>query len=179
MLWNLWNEYFCGVVLENYLIFIFENFGIDKYSVSVVLWLRCSFCSCNHNAVINDYVIFVGILGFNRCMLMLRLFSSMVKKSTIFIETFFFLNAMWGYWQLFIPFLRSLVCSDYLFKLLLIGDSGVGKSCLLLRFAVSYFPFSPLRYRKLCFFYISEFWKRLHPCTKNEICEIFVFPIFH
>ena len=30
-----------------------------------------------------------------------------------------------------------LVCSDYLFKLLLIGDSAVGKSCLLLRFAVS------------------------------------------
>lgn len=30
-------------------------------------------------------------------------------------------------------------CSDYLFKLLLIGDSGVGKSCLLLRFAVSIF----------------------------------------
>jgi Ras family len=29
------------------------------------------------------------------------------------------------------PFRRS----DYLFKLLLIGDSGVGKSCLLLRFA--------------------------------------------
>ncbi len=28
--------------------------------------------------------------------------------------------------------------SDYLFKLLLIGDSGVGKSCLLLRFAVSF-----------------------------------------
>jgi hypothetical protein len=27
------------------------------------------------------------------------------------------------------------VRSDYLFKLLLIGDSGVGKSCLLLRFA--------------------------------------------
>ena len=27
------------------------------------------------------------------------------------------------------------VLSDYLFKLLLIGDSGVGKSCLLLRFA--------------------------------------------
>lgn len=31
----------------------------------------------------------------------------------------------------------SLIRSDYLFKLLLIGDSGVGKSCLLLRFAVS------------------------------------------
>jgi len=34
--------------------------------------------------------------------------------------------------------LSALYCvgSDYLFKLLLIGDSGVGKSCLLLRFAV-------------------------------------------
>ena len=31
--------------------------------------------------------------------------------------------------------------SDYLFKLLLIGDSGVGKSCLLLRFAVSGHPY--------------------------------------
>ncbi|KAK3002729.1 hypothetical protein RJ639_019907 [Escallonia herrerae] len=31
--------------------------------------------------------------------------------------------------------LCDLFCSDYLFKLLLIGDSGVGKSCLLLRFA--------------------------------------------
>lgn len=32
---------------------------------------------------------------------------------------------------------RVCICafSDYLFKLLLIGDSGVGKSCLLLRFA--------------------------------------------
>jgi GTPase SAR1 family protein len=28
---------------------------------------------------------------------------------------------------------------DYLFKLVLIGDSGVGKSCLLLRFAVRFF----------------------------------------
>lgn len=31
--------------------------------------------------------------------------------------------------------LSSFENSDYLFKLLLIGDSGVGKSCLLLRFA--------------------------------------------
>lgn len=31
--------------------------------------------------------------------------------------------------------------SDYLFKLLLIGDSGVGKSCLLLRFAVRFYVF--------------------------------------
>ena len=30
---------------------------------------------------------------------------------------------------------HMLMRSDYLFKLLLIGDSGVGKSCLLLRFA--------------------------------------------
>lgn len=35
---------------------------------------------------------------------------------------------------------RLLFSSDYLFKLLLIGDSGVGKSCLLLRFAVSIKP---------------------------------------
>ncbi len=28
------------------------------------------------------------------------------------------------------------LCSDFFFKILLIGDSGVGKSCLLLRFAV-------------------------------------------
>ena len=34
-----------------------------------------------------------------------------------------------------VNWLTSLPCSDYLFKLLLIGDSGVGKSCLLLRFA--------------------------------------------
>jgi hypothetical protein len=34
-----------------------------------------------------------------------------------------------------IPADRPLPRYDYLFKLLLIGDSGVGKSCLLLRFA--------------------------------------------
>lgn len=33
---------------------------------------------------------------------------------------------------------NSILCSDYLFKLLLIGDSGVGKSSLLLRFSVSF-----------------------------------------
>lgn len=37
--------------------------------------------------------------------------------------------------HLYITVLFSFQCSDYLFKLLLIGDSGVGKSCLLLRFA--------------------------------------------
>ena len=34
-----------------------------------------------------------------------------------------------------ISFSLHFFCSDYLFKLLLIGDSGVGKSSLLLRFA--------------------------------------------
>lgn len=34
------------------------------------------------------------------------------------------------------PLVCLLACYSYLFKLLLIGDSGVGKSCLLLRFAV-------------------------------------------
>ena len=38
---------------------------------------------------------------------------------------------------MFLMFVVILFHSDYLFKLLLIGDSGVGKSCLLLRFAVS------------------------------------------
>ena len=33
------------------------------------------------------------------------------------------------------PALTERLRYDYLFKLLLIGDSGVGKSCLLLRFA--------------------------------------------
>ena len=32
------------------------------------------------------------------------------------------------------------VLQDYLVKLLLIGDSGVGKSCLLLRFSDVYIP---------------------------------------
>ncbi|XP_040940231.1 ras-related protein RIC1 [Gossypium hirsutum] len=33
------------------------------------------------------------------------------------------------------PKIQRVFCSDYLFKLLLFRDSGVGKSCLLLRFA--------------------------------------------
>ena len=33
-----------------------------------------------------------------------------------------------------VSFLLAVAVSDYLFKLLIIGDSGVGKSCLLLRF---------------------------------------------
>ena len=36
-------------------------------------------------------------------------------------------------------FLISLKFSDYLFKILLIGNSGVGKSCMLMRYAVNLF----------------------------------------
>ncbi|KAB2047668.1 hypothetical protein ES319_A13G063400v1 [Gossypium barbadense] len=39
------------------------------------------------------------------------------------------------HWNIYWYYLVAIFCSDYLFKLLLIGDSGVGKSCLLLRFA--------------------------------------------
>jgi GTPase SAR1 family protein len=39
-------------------------------------------------------------------------------------------------------------CSDYLFKLVLIGDTCVGKSCLLVRFAVSY---SIITFRTIAF----------------------------
>lgn len=45
---------------------------------------------------------------------------------------------------------------DYLFKLLLIGDSGVGKSCLLLRFADDTYTQSELlTLRHINIFYFS------------------------
>lgn len=48
-----------------------------------------------------------------------------------------FVFNLWMFFHFFLfYFLRIYFSnSDYLFKLLLIGDSGVGKSCLLLRFA--------------------------------------------
>lgn len=62
-----------------------------------------------------------------------------ISTSVDELDTFllvYFLCYLLTHWSWRIT-LFDLVCSDYLFKLLLIGDSGVGKSCLLLRFAVS------------------------------------------
>lgn len=64
---------------------------------------------------------------------------------------------------LFVPFPYS----DYLFKLLLIGDSGVGKSCLLLRFAVSFAP----KANKGCFF--MSIWRKLSQCHSVGFMQSF------
>ena len=63
--------------------------------------------------------------------------NSVAKQQDAFYSNYNHLNKDW--FELFycILILCCIVFSDYLFKLLLIGDSGVGKSCLLLRFAVS------------------------------------------
>ena len=50
---------------------------------------------------------------------------------------------------------------DYLFKLVLIGDSGVGKSCLLLRFAVRF----AARSCKFTLFFLN--------CTYLRVCLFF------
>ena len=62
---------------------------------------------------------------------------------------------LFNLWNVYSPF------SDYLFKLLLIGDSGVGKSCLLLRFAVSSFPLSR------CVSALLIFWEIIVWCPGN------------
>ena len=49
---------------------------------------------------------------------------------------------------------------DYLFKLVLIGDSGVGKSCLLLRFAVSYISLC-IEYVQIIYFIVIVLISRL------------------
>ena len=65
-------------------------------------------------------------------------FSSKSRKQFFFLlnNKFTSLQPKWNCSKRFIGF-HLVFCSDYLFKLLLIGDSGVGKSCLLLRYAVS------------------------------------------
>lgn len=64
------------------------------------------------------------------------------SESTISSSLFsFHLSVIFPYITTHISFQNFsflLVFSDYLFKLLLIGDSSVGKSCLLLRFAVNF-----------------------------------------
>ena len=64
---------------------------------------------------------------------------------------------------------------DYLFKLVLIGDSGVGKSCLLLRFAVSGAPLPPLTQHpplRVCLGDLRLFGLRVqavhHGCLRKE-----------
>ena len=68
------------------------------------------------------------------------------KQIQILLDSFFPLFSYWIflslrcsishiYISLSFDFPLFVLNSDYLFKLLLIGDSGVGKSCLLLRFA--------------------------------------------
>lgn len=61
-------------------------------------------------------------------------------------------------------------CSDYLFKLLLIGDSGVGKSCLLLRFAVSMRVTYIHNVAKLFFsFFLFKFFSRICFWTNDQV----------
>ena len=48
---------------------------------------------------------------------------------------------------------------DYLFKLLLIGDSGVGKTCILFRFSDDAFNTT----------FISTIGKRKQPCLAAEL----------
>ncbi|CAL5340792.1 unnamed protein product [Camellia sinensis] len=65
---------------------------------------------------------------------------------------------------------------DYLFKLLLIGDSSVGKSCLLLRFAKIRTVELDGKTIKLQIFYIGKYWLEksyaLLSCLQEALSEI-------
>jgi len=61
---------------------------------------------------------------------------------------------------------------DYLFKLVLIGDSGVGKSCLLLRFAVSTVLY-PTSFDVLCHSVVQDV------CVECEWASLVSYPDFH
>lgn len=72
-----------------------------------------------------------------------------------------FIYVYYSFFSAYLFAVRILGCSDYLFKLLLIGDSSVGKSCLLLRFAVIhlFFLFNFLFFFWLVlFFSFVQFW---------------------
>ena len=60
---------------------------------------------------------------------------------------------------------------DYLFKLVLIGDSGVGKSCLLLRFAVSVLTRRRILLHK---YLISSFMHRFEFLKDDAFTESYI-----
>ena len=85
--------------------------------------------------------------------------------SSIFVFSFHFLIIIISILIFLLTFLKKelffsflfvclFVCSDYLFKLLLIGDSSVGKSCLLLRFAVSLISCVPFFFISMCISFV-------------------------
>lgn len=57
---------------------------------------------------------------------------------------------------------------DYLFKLVLIGDSGVGKSCILLRFADDSFTESYITTIGVDFRYVMLSYKRFMNFVDSE-----------
>ena len=65
---------------------------------------------------------------------------------------------------------------DYLFKLLLIGNSSVGKSSLLLRFSDNIFSERYISYHKVSY-QLSELISRLEPLNQEEVQSNFKFGI--